>query len=47
MLTITIVIEMIPGMSNLPQMAGDQGQKKLKSFLTIMDSMTNEGTNYI
>jgi signal recognition particle subunit SRP54 len=38
------VMEMIPGLSNLPQgpNGADLGQAKLKSYMTIMDSMTDE-----
>jgi signal recognition particle subunit SRP54 len=37
------VIEMIPGMSNLLQgQKGDAGTQKIKSYMTIMDSMTDE-----
>jgi signal recognition particle subunit SRP54 len=38
------VMEMIPGLSSLPQgpNGADLGQAKLKSYMTIMDSMTDE-----
>lgn len=38
------VMEMLPGMSNLMQnVKGDVGQTKIKAYMTIMDSMTDEG----
>ncbi len=38
-------MEMLPGMSNLMQnVKGDVGQTKIKAYMTIMDSMTDEGT---
>jgi len=37
-----VVMEMIPGMGQLMQGKGDQGQQKIKAYMTIMDSMTAE-----
>lgn len=36
------VMEMIPGIGQLMQGKGDVGQQKIKAWLTIMDSMTDE-----
>jgi hypothetical protein len=44
LLLFSLVMEMIPGMSNLLQgQKGDAGTQKIKSYMTIMDSMTDEG----
>jgi signal recognition particle subunit SRP54 len=41
------VMEMLPGMSNLMQnVKGDVGQTKIKAYMTIMDSMTDEELDY-
>ncbi len=38
------VMEMLPGMGNLlKEGAGRDSSKKIKSYMTIMDSMTDEG----
>jgi signal recognition particle subunit SRP54 len=40
-------MEMLPGMSNLMQnVKGDVGQTKIKAYMTIMDSMTDEELDY-
>lgn len=36
------VIEMMPGFSNMPQLHGADGSVKLKRYISIMDSMTDE-----
>jgi len=36
------VMQMIPGFSNMPQLQGVDGSAKLKAYITIMDSMTDQ-----
>jgi len=36
------MMQMLPGFSNLPQLQGQDGNQKLKSFIYIMDSMTDK-----
>jgi len=36
------VMQMVPGFSNLPQLQGNEGNAKLKVFINIMDSMTDQ-----
>jgi len=36
------VMQHLPGLSNMPVLQGDQGSAKLKIYINIMDSMTNE-----
>lgn len=38
------VMQMVPGFSNLPQLQGNEGNAKLKAYINIMDSMTDQGT---
>jgi signal recognition particle subunit SRP54 len=36
------VMQMVPGLSNLPQLQGNEGSAKLKVYINIMDSMTDQ-----
>jgi signal recognition particle subunit SRP54 len=36
------VMQMVPGFSNMPQLQGADGNAKLKAYITIMDSMTDQ-----
>jgi len=36
------VMQMVPGFSNLPQLQGNEGNAKLKAYINIMDSMTDQ-----
>eukprot|EP01133_Synstelium_polycarpum_P010865 gene10865-12659_t len=36
-------MQMIPGMNNMPQLQGNEGNLKLKSYINILDSMTKSG----
>lgn len=36
------VMQMVPGFSNMPQLQGNDGNAKLKSYINIMDSMTDQ-----
>lgn len=36
------VMQMVPGFSNMPQLQGADGSAKLKAYITIMDSMTDQ-----
>ena len=38
------VMQMVPGLSNLPQLSETNANTRLKAFITIMDSMTDQGT---
>ena len=42
------VMEMMPGMNNLmPHLKGDEGNKRIKIMINILDSMTDEGKFFI
>jgi signal recognition particle subunit SRP54 len=41
---LTLVMQMLPGFNNMPLLQGGDGTAKLKAYITIMDSMTDEGT---
>lgn len=36
-------MQMVPGFSNMPNLQGADGSAKLKAYITIMDSMTDQG----
>jgi len=36
------VMQMVPGLSNLPQLQGNEGSAKIKVYINIMDSMTDQ-----
>ncbi len=36
-------MQMVPGLSNMPQLQGNEGNAKLKAYINIMDSMTDKG----
>ncbi|EGG23008.1 signal recognition particle 54 kDa subunit [Cavenderia fasciculata] len=36
------IVQMFPGMSNMPMLQGGEGNLKLKAYMTILDSMTDD-----
>jgi len=41
--SVNSIMKLIPGLNDLDKNSGDESQKRIKRFLTLMDSMTNNG----